>query len=100
MRPIHIAALDKSRPVVVLTRETVRPHLKNVTVAPVTSTIRGLSTEVLVSPANGLDHDGVISLDNITTIPVDALGRQIGFLLPDQESALARGIAIAFDLEG
>ncbi|MBD8057675.1 type II toxin-antitoxin system PemK/MazF family toxin [Cellulomonas sp. JH27-2] len=100
MRPIHVAALDKSRPVVVLTRETVRPHLKNVTVAPVTSTIRGLSTEVFVSPANGLDHDGVISLDNITTIPVDALGRQIGFLLPDQESALARGIAIAFDLEG
>jgi len=100
MRPIHIAALDKSRPVVVLTRETVRPHLKNVTVAPVTSTIRGVSTEVLVSAANGLDHDGVISLDNITTIPVDALGRQIGFLLPGQESALARGIAIAFDLEG
>ncbi|MDA8067257.1 MAG: type II toxin-antitoxin system PemK/MazF family toxin, partial [Actinomycetota bacterium] len=48
MRPIHTAALDKARPVLVLTRELVRPHLNSVTVAPITSTIRGLSTEVLV----------------------------------------------------
>ena len=50
MRPIHIARLDKPRPVVVLTRELIRPRLTNVTVAPITSTIRGLSTEVLVGP--------------------------------------------------
>src|SRR5450631_1143296 len=38
--------LDRSRPVLVLTREVVRPHLNTVTVAPITTTIRGLSTEV------------------------------------------------------
>jgi mRNA interferase MazF len=46
VRPIHAAELDKARPVVVLTRELVRPHLARVTVAPITTTIRGLSTEV------------------------------------------------------
>ncbi|MGF2943663.1 type II toxin-antitoxin system toxin endoribonuclease MazF3, partial [Mycobacterium sp. Lab-001] len=46
MRPIHIAQLDKARPVLILTREVVRPHLTNVTVAPITTTVRGLATEV------------------------------------------------------
>lgn len=99
MRPIHLAQLDKTRPVLVLTRETVRPHLTNVTVAPITSTIRGLSTEVPVGTANGLDHDSVVSLDNVQTIPTHHLGRQVGLLLIAQEEALSRAIHAAFDLE-
>ncbi len=99
MRPIHIAQLDKARPVLVLTRELVRPHLSRVTVAPITSTIRGLSTEVPVDQANGLDHQSAVSCDNIVTVPATALGRQIGFLLPTQEPALAQAIHAAFDLE-
>lgn len=99
MRPIHLARLDKTRPVLVLTRDTVRPHLTNVTVAPITSTIRGLSTEVPVGTANGLDHDSVVSLDNIQTIPASYLGQQVGLLLLAQEDALARAIHAAFDLE-
>ena len=99
MRPIHAAHLDKARPVVVLTRELVRPHLIRVTVAPITTTIRGLSTEVPVGRANGLDHASVISCDNIVTVPKSALGRQIGYLLPAQEAALTTAIQLAFDLE-
>ncbi|UZN02696.1 type II toxin-antitoxin system PemK/MazF family toxin [Cellulomonas sp. S1-8] len=99
MRPIHVAQLDKARPVLVLTRELVRPHLSNVTVAPITSTIRGLSTEVPLGPVNGLDHDCVASCDNLQTVPVSALGRLVGYLLPDQEARLALAIALAFDLE-
>jgi mRNA interferase MazF len=99
MRPIHLAQLDKTRPVLVLTRETVRPYLTNVTVAPITSTIRGLSTEVPVGTANGLDHDSVVSLDNIQTIPARHLGRQVGLLLIAQEEALSRAIRAAFDLD-
>jgi mRNA interferase MazF len=98
MRPIHAAALDKTRPVLVLTREVVRPHLARVTVAPITSTIRGLSTEVPVGPANGLDQPCVISCDNIVTIPAAALGRQLGYLLPGQEHVLAAAIRAAFEL--
>lgn len=98
MRPIHLAKLDKTRPVLVLTRELVRPHLSRVTVAPITGRIRGLTTEVAVGSANGLDHDSVVSLDNVATIAVDDLGRQIGRLLPGQELALTEAIRAAFDL--
>ena len=99
MRPIHLAKLDKTRPVLVLTRELVRPHLTRVTVAPITGTIRGLSSEMPVGPRNGLDKDSVVSVDNVVTFPVTALGHQIGFLFPDQEPALAEAIRNAFDLE-
>jgi mRNA interferase MazF len=99
VRPIHVAHLDKARPVVVLTRELVRPHLARVTVAPITTTVRGLSTEVHVGPANGLDHPCVVSCDNIVTVPKGTLGHQLGFLLPAQEVALTAAIRAAFDLD-
>lgn len=99
MRPLRSAHLDKTRPVLILTRELVRPHLTRVSVAPITSTIRGLSTEVPVGSANGLDHDSVVSCDNIVTVPTSALGRHLGYLLPAQEPALAAAIRSAFDLE-
>jgi mRNA interferase MazF len=99
MRPIHVAELDKARPVLVLTRELVRPHLTTVTVAPITTTIRGLSTEVPVDVANGLSGPSVVSCDNVTTIPAEALRDQIGVLLDDQERQLGRAIRAAFDLD-
>jgi mRNA interferase MazF len=99
VRPIHTARLDKTRPVVVLTREPVRPHLARVTVAPITTTVRGLSTEIPVGPANGLDHACVVSCDNVVTVPKSALGPQIGYLLPAQEAALTTAMHAAFDLD-
>jgi mRNA interferase MazF len=100
MRPIHLAKLDKVRPVLLLTREQVRPYVTRITVAPITSTVRGLSTEVLLSSEqNGVDHPCVVSCDNIVTVPVGAIGRAIGRLMPDQEAALAAAIVAAFDLD-
>ncbi len=98
-RPIHLAQLDKQRPVLILTREAVRPYLARVTVAPITTTIRGLSTEVPVGRANGLDHDSVVSCDNVVTVPTSAVGPCVGHWLPAQEPALATAIHAAFDLE-
>ena len=98
MRPIHLAELDKRRPVLVLTRELVRAHLSSVTVAPITSRIRGLSTEVPVGARNGLDQESVVACDNITTIQVRHLDRQVGVLLTSQEEALTEAILAAFDL--
>jgi mRNA interferase MazF len=99
MRPIHVAELDKSRPVVVLTRELVRPHLNTVTVAPITTLVRGLSTEVPCGVANGLEESSAVACDDITTIPAVNLGRQIGRLLDHQEAALTQAIHAAFDLD-
>ena len=99
MRPIHLAQLDKARPVLILTRALVRPHLRTVTVAPISTTIRGLSSEVAVDAANGLAEPSVVSCDNITTVPVAAVGKQIGVLLDSQEPALSEAIMAAFDLD-
>lgn len=99
MRPIHLAKLDKTRPVLVLTRELVRHRLTSVTVAPITSRIRGLSTEVPVGVRNGLEDSSAVNLDNIATIAVADLGQQIGRLLPEQEALLTEAILSAFDLD-
>lgn len=99
MRPIYLAQLDKTRPVLILTRDVVRPFLKRVTVAPITTIARGMSSEVLVGKANGLETESVVSCDSITTVPVATLGRQIGFLLPHQEALLSQAILAAFDLD-
>jgi mRNA interferase MazF len=99
MRPIHVAQLDKARPVLILTRELVRPYLTTVTIVPITATVRGLSTEVAVDAANGLEGPSVVSCDNVTTIPGSALGEQIGVLLDSQEQALSYAIRAAFDLD-
>lgn len=99
MREVCLAKLDKTRPVVILTREAARPAMSRVTVAPITSTVKGLSSEVPVGPRNGLDHDCAISVDNVMTIPSVLLGRTVGYLSEVQERQLARAMILAFDLE-
>ena len=98
MRDIHIAHLDKARPVVVLTRDAVRNAMRRVTVAPITTTAKGLSTEVSLGRANGLDGPCVVSCDNIVTIDKAALGRHVGFLFERQERELAAAVVNAFAL--
>lgn len=99
MRPIHLVRLDKVRPALILTRELVRPRLRTVSVAPITTTVRGLSIEVPVDMSNGLDRASVINCDNIVTVDAALLGRLVGYLRPEQEPALARAIMTAFDLD-
>jgi mRNA interferase MazF len=72
--------------------------MARVTVAPITTTVRGLSSEVRVGQANGLDNESVVSCDNIVTIPKSVVGRRIGYLMPSQERALSAAIRNAFDL--
>ncbi len=86
MHPIWLARLDKTRPVLVLTRKEVR-------------SVRGLGSEVIVGQRHGLDHDSVINLDSIATVPRDVLVRPIGALLEEQEHDLTRAFHEAFDLE-
>ena len=52
-----------------------------------------------MGPANGLDHDSVVNLDNVFTVDHRSLGRRVGFLLDHQEPALAEAIINAFDLD-
>jgi mRNA interferase MazF len=100
MRAIHLARMDTTRPALVLTRELVLPYLTRVTVAPITSTIKGLGSEVRVGPENGLETRSVVSCDNVTTILRADLGRPIGYLRPDQEDELRAALVYAFGLLG
>lgn len=99
VREIRLVRLDKTRPAVILTRDAARTAMTKVTVAPITTTAKGLSSEVAVGPANGLDHECAISLDNVVTVPVALLGRTIGYLSADQEAQLARAVILAYDLD-
>ncbi len=98
-REICLARLDKTRPVVVLTRETARAVMTKVMVAPIMSSIKGLSSEVLVGSRNGLDHVCVVAVDSILTVPSQALGRAVGYLYLEQERDLAKAMVLAFDLD-
>ena len=69
------------------------------TVAPITTTVKGLSSEVRVGPDNGLDQKCVVALDNVVTVPVNLLGRTVGCLSTEQEAELARAVVLAYDLE-
>lgn len=99
MRPIHLARLDTTRPVLLLTRGGSGERMRRVTVAPITSTARGIAAEVPLTARNGIDHPCAVSIDNVLTIDRTQLGRQVGFLFDDQEPALAAAIAYAFDLD-
>jgi mRNA interferase MazF len=99
-RPIYLAGLDKQRPCVLLTRQHMAGRLAWVTIAPITSQIRGIPTEVLVDagPETGLKLDSAISSDNIRTVPKSALIRQIGVLPAICEPRLMAATVKAFDL--
>jgi mRNA interferase MazF len=73
--------------------------MTKVAVAPFTSTIKGLSSEVRVGPDDGLDNVCVVALDNVITVPANLLGRTLGYLSAEQELQLARAVVLAYDLE-
>jgi mRNA interferase MazF len=99
MRPIYLARLDKTRPVLIMTRGSVSELRHMVTVAEISSTIRSLPTEVPVGRDHGLDHDSVVNLDAVLTIKKEMLIRRVGSLHDDQEPALRAAVVRAFDLE-
>lgn len=71
---------DKARPALVVTRSEIIPALRNVVVAPITSTLRSGPTFIPVGADEGLDHDSVVAMDGITSVPKIYLTRRIGEL--------------------
>jgi len=68
---------DKKRPVVILTRDSAIEYLGELTVAPVTSTIRDIPTEVILTKEDGLPVESVINLDHIQTVSKGKIGALI-----------------------
>ncbi len=85
--------LDKVRPVVVLTRRRVTSRLTRILVAPVTTTVRGLATEVSLGQAEGLGAGCVASLDNVQLVPTNLLLRRAGSVAPHRWPEFCRAMA-------
>ena len=83
----------------IVTRDGAIPAMRSVTVAGITSTIRGLSTEVLVGRAEGLAHESVVNCDSIYTLPKAGIGRYRGSLDRAKTARLNAALAIALGLD-
>jgi mRNA interferase MazF len=68
---------DKQRRVLVLTRSTAISHLNTVTVAPITSTVRGVPSEVLLGIKDGMKGHCAVNLHNAVTVAQARLGRRV-----------------------
>ena len=88
-------APDRQRPVVVLSRQSVIPLLRTVLVAPITSAIHGVPSEVIVGIEHGLKHPSAINLDHVQTIDRSRLKRFLGHLDDEMMDRVSRALAIA-----
>lgn len=84
IRWYRFKAPDKQRPVLVLTRDSALEFLGEVTVAPVTSVIRDIPTEVVLTIADGMPRDCVLALDHVQTVPRARIGSLITTLPDDR----------------
>jgi mRNA interferase MazF len=91
-------APDKRRPVLLLTRDSAIPFLNSVTVAPITSTIRDIPTEVRLDRGDGLPAPCAANFDHLQTVPKHKLGERITHLSPEKLEAVAAAIAFALGL--
>lgn len=91
---------DKRRPVLILTRNSAIPFLTSLTIAPITSTIRSIPTEVLVTAVEGLFTDCAVNLDNIQTVPKARIGQFIAHLSIQRMREVRKALefALGFDV--
>ncbi|MGH9114635.1 MAG: type II toxin-antitoxin system PemK/MazF family toxin [Acidimicrobiales bacterium] len=97
---IWLAELDKHRPVVVLTRDPLGRLLHSVIVGPVTSTVRGLSTDVELSGVDGVPTPCVVNLDNLQLVSRARLVRRVGRASPHTLNELCKAAAEAVGCPG
>ncbi len=77
VRWYRFAHPDKRRPVLVLTRDSALQFLADVTVAPITTRVRGIPTEVEIGPEDGLPKRCAVNLDHVQTVPRSRLETRI-----------------------
>ena len=80
VRLYQFAPPDKKRPVVVLTRDSAVPYLATVTVAPITTAIRSVPSEVLLTENDGMKTHCAVNLHNVVTVSQNRLGKRVAQL--------------------
>ncbi len=92
-------APDKKRPVLVLTRDSAIVVLNSVTVAPITSTIRSIPTEVVLTADDGMPNTCAANFDNLQTVPKSNIGDRITRLSARRMREAAEAISFALGLD-
>jgi mRNA interferase MazF len=95
VRWYRFAKPDKNRPVVILTRDSALEFLGEVTVAPITSTIRDIPTEVFLTKRDGMSKDCAANLDHIQTVSKGKIGPLITALSSEKMSELRSALLFA-----
>ena len=91
----RFAAPDKNRPVLVLSRQEVIGLLHTVMVAPITSTVRGAPSEVVVGMNEGLKHESAVNLDHVQTVEQARLAGYVGHLGVEKMREVCRALSMA-----
>ncbi len=86
---------DKQRPVVVLTRESAIRYLSTVAVAPITSTIRGVPSEVSLNEGDGMKGPCAVNLHNVISVSKAHLGRRVAVLQPERMKEICGALGFA-----
>ena len=89
---------DKKRPVLILTRDSVLEYLNEVTIAPITSTVRNIPSEVFLTKADGMLRDCAVNCDHLQTVPKGKIGPLITSLLPAKMADVGQAIRFALDI--
>jgi mRNA interferase MazF len=92
-------APDKKRPVLILTRESAISVLNSVTIAPITSTIRSIPTELLLTEQDGVPHICAANFDNLQTVPKSNIGSRITRLTSRRMKEAAAAVSFALGLD-
>lgn len=87
------------RPVILLSRDEAYQVRKLITVAPVTTRVRGIPTEVALGPKDGMPRECVVNLDTVTTIPKDALRERLTVLSRSRMAAVDGALRFALGLQ-
>jgi mRNA interferase MazF len=89
---------DKTRPALILTRSSATRYLHAVTLAPITSTIRGAPTEIQVGPDEGLKRPSAANFDALQTVAKERVGRYLGSLDRRRKAEVRRALLLALEL--
>jgi mRNA interferase MazF len=100
IRLLRFPPPDKERPVLILTRGSAIPYLSRVTVAPITSTIRGVPSEVALGPDDGMRQSCAANLHNLVTVDQQNLGRRLTRLTPRRMSQVCAALSFALGCDG
>ena len=88
----------KKRPVLILTRDSVLEYLGEVTVAPITSTIRDIPSEVFLSKVDGMPRDCAVNCDHLQTVSKGKIGSLVTSLTPAKMADVGSAIRFALDI--